>query len=106
MSNSAAPVTPVQRVWLIDEVVRNILDQVPSVGCSRTLASCARVSTALSEPALDALWSRMSGLLPLCRLLPHSSDADVGHPDHSEQMLAAADTIVGGQTIYIADPTP
>ncbi|KAH9903500.1 hypothetical protein C8Q73DRAFT_55655 [Cubamyces lactineus] len=88
MNNPSAPLTPVQRVWLIDEVVRNILVHVPSIGCSRTLASCARVSTALSEPALDVLWSKMTGLLPLCRLLPHSSDAVVGHSDHSEQKLA------------------
>ncbi|KAI0327506.1 hypothetical protein GY45DRAFT_1327509 [Cubamyces sp. BRFM 1775] len=91
MSNPPVPMTPVQRVWLIDEVVRNILVQVPSVGCSKTLASCARVSTALSEPALDVLWSKMTGLLPLCELLPQSSDAVVGHPNHPEQKLA--DTI-------------
>ncbi|KAH9848624.1 hypothetical protein C2E23DRAFT_888881 [Lenzites betulinus] len=65
--------TPAQRAWLIDEVVRNILVHVPSVGSSRTLASCARVSRALSEPALDMLWSRMVDLSPLCQLLPEDS---------------------------------
>ncbi|KAL1948566.1 hypothetical protein VTO73DRAFT_12641 [Trametes versicolor] len=59
----------VQRAWLIDEIVRNILAHVPLVGSSKTLANCARVSTALSEPALDMLWSRMTGLSPLCQLL-------------------------------------
>ncbi len=65
--------SPVQRAWLIDEVVRNILAHVPLVGSSKTLANCARVSTALSEPALDMLWSRVTGLSPLCQLLDASS---------------------------------
>ncbi|KAI0822450.1 hypothetical protein BC628DRAFT_1501746 [Trametes gibbosa] len=72
----------VQRAWLIDEVARNILAHVPSVGCARTLASCARVSSALSEPALDMLWCRMVDLSPLCRLLPEDEgeDDDDGRP--------------------------
>ncbi|KAI0772730.1 hypothetical protein BD413DRAFT_621953 [Trametes elegans] len=61
--------TAAQRVWIIDEVVRNILAQLPSAGCSKTLARCACVSTAVSEPALDLLWRKMSGLLPFCTLL-------------------------------------
>ncbi|KAI0634153.1 hypothetical protein C8Q77DRAFT_731788 [Trametes polyzona] len=61
--------TAAQRTWLIDEIVRNILAHIPCVGYSKTLASCARVSSALSEPALDMLWSKMTELLPLCRLL-------------------------------------
>ncbi|RDX52499.1 hypothetical protein OH76DRAFT_1480612 [Lentinus brumalis] len=60
------------KIWFIDELIRSILAHLPKNGCERTLAACARVSRSLSEPALDALWYRMSGLLPLVRLLPNS----------------------------------
>ncbi|KAI0372407.1 hypothetical protein BV20DRAFT_69513 [Pilatotrama ljubarskyi] len=86
MANCYWQGTATQRVWLIDEIVRNILANLPSVGSSRTLASCARVSSALSEPALDLLWSRMTGLSPLCELLPQCSD----HPDADECKDGAA----------------
>lgn len=59
------------QIWYIDEILRNILDHI-SFGCESTLASCARTSRALSEPALDALWRKISGLVPLFRLLPRS----------------------------------
>ncbi|KAI0672395.1 hypothetical protein C8Q78DRAFT_990844 [Trametes maxima] len=72
---SDATWTAVQQAFLIDEIVRNILVHLPSVGCSKTLARCARVSSALSEPALDILWSRMTGLSPLCQLLPVLSNS-------------------------------
>ncbi|KAI0643820.1 hypothetical protein C8Q79DRAFT_928299 [Trametes meyenii] len=47
--------TVVQQVLLIDEIVRNILAHLPSAGCSKTLA-------------------RMTGLSPLCQLLPTLED--------------------------------
>ncbi|CDO75098.1 hypothetical protein BN946_scf185010.g23 [Trametes cinnabarina] len=72
--------TAVRQAWYIDEIVRNILAHVPSIGRSKTLASCARVSRAVSEPALDMLWSRMTGLYALCELLPRS-------PDRFEQLV-------------------
>lgn len=55
-------------LWLIDELVRNILTQLPK-GDS-TLARCARVSRSLSAPALDILWYALQGVLPLLKLLP------------------------------------
>ena len=64
-------VSRTHHMWYIDEILRNILSHLPS-GCQSTLASCARVSKALSEPALDALWCKISGLVPLFRLLPRS----------------------------------
>ncbi|KAM5545996.1 hypothetical protein V8D89_000122 [Ganoderma adspersum] len=64
-------VSRTHHMWFIDEILRNVLSHLPS-GCQSTLASCARVSKALSEPALDALWRKISGLVPLFRLLPRS----------------------------------
>ncbi|KAI1792776.1 hypothetical protein LXA43DRAFT_887016 [Ganoderma leucocontextum] len=64
-------VSRAHQMWFIDEILRNILSHLPS-GCQSTLASCARASKALSEPALDALWCKISGLVPLFRLLPRS----------------------------------
>ncbi len=64
-------VSRAHHIWFIDEILRNILSHLPS-GCYSTLSSCARVSKALSEPALDALWCKISGLVPLFRLLPRS----------------------------------
>ena len=60
------------QIWFIDEIIRSILAQLPRNGGQRALACCARVSRSLSEPALDALWYKMSGLAPLFRLLPYS----------------------------------
>ncbi|PIL28939.1 hypothetical protein GSI_08986 [Ganoderma sinense ZZ0214-1] len=69
--NDQRSVSRTHHLWFIDEILRNILSQLPS-GSHSTLASCARVSKALSEPALDALWYKISGLVPLFRLLPRS----------------------------------
>ena len=55
-------------IWFIDEVVRNVLTQLPRGG-ERTLARCARVCHALSEPALDVLWYKLHGVTPLLKLL-------------------------------------
>ena len=60
------------RIWFIDEIIRNILTHLPANGRDDTLTHCARVSRSLSEPALDILWYKMSGLVPVLRLLPAS----------------------------------
>ncbi|KAI0356991.1 hypothetical protein OH77DRAFT_187499 [Trametes cingulata] len=100
MTNTYWHATAVQRVWLIDELVRNILGHLPSVGSAKTLASCARVSSTLSEPALDLLWSRMTGLSPLCQLLPQCCDdsdaertdgAATSLPDKQLEVIAEED---------------
>ena len=69
--HDGAGIPPTHQIWYIDEILRNILVYIPS-GCESTLASCARVSRALSEPALDALWRKISGLVPLLKLLSRS----------------------------------
>ncbi|KAI8989193.1 hypothetical protein BD414DRAFT_329184 [Trametes punicea] len=82
------PMNAIQHVWMIDEIVRNILAHLPPIGCSRTLVSCARVSKALSEPALDMLWSKMTGMHPLCELLPQPCEESVDRPGDSHAVLA------------------
>lgn len=60
-------------VLLIDEILEHILEQ-----CSdwsekdyrRTLSQVARCCRAWQDPALDRLWSRLDGIMPLVRLLP------------------------------------
>ena len=64
-------------IWLIDEVVRNILTQFPP-GSERTLAHCALVAQALCIPALDILWYKLDGLSPVLRLFsPQDEDAAI-----------------------------
>lgn len=71
MATLEGTVSHAHQVWFIDEILRNILSHLPC-GSQSTLASCARVSKALGEPALDALWCKISGLIPLFKLLPRS----------------------------------
>ncbi|TFK81954.1 hypothetical protein K466DRAFT_604066 [Polyporus arcularius HHB13444] len=82
------------KIWFIDELIRSILAHLPKNGCERTLAACARVSRSLSEPALDALWYRMSGLLPLVRLLPNSF-AEIKEESADRDNFALRGTIDG-----------
>ncbi len=60
----------VQRVWNINEVVREVMRQSTADGA--TLANCARVSRAISELALEVLWEELTGFEPLCSILPKS----------------------------------
>ena len=69
--HDGAGIHPSYQIWSIDEILRNNPAYIPS-GCESTLASCARVSRALSEPALDALWRKISDLVPLLKLLSRS----------------------------------
>lgn len=57
-------------LWSIAEVVREVMKQ--SADEESTLAQCARVSHAFSEPALEVLWEEQEGLGKLLGLLPAS----------------------------------
>ncbi|KAI9056431.1 hypothetical protein FKP32DRAFT_1682376 [Trametes sanguinea] len=88
------PRTATQRAWLIDEVVRDIMAHLPPAGRPKTLANCARVSRAVSEPALDVLWSRLTELSPLWNLLPDildNFDSDSPVDGRTVEMLAVDD---------------
>ncbi|OJT05684.1 hypothetical protein TRAPUB_3476, partial [Trametes pubescens] len=64
-------------LWSIAEVVREVMIQ--SADEHNTLAKCAIVSRALSEPALEVLWEKQQGLGKLLGLLPASfKKADSG----------------------------
>ncbi|TBU58551.1 hypothetical protein BD310DRAFT_977262 [Dichomitus squalens] len=102
--------------WYIDEILRNILDHI-SFECDGTLASCARTSRALSELALDALWRKISGLVPLCSLsLPSFSEegkeGDAGPTflqfSHVAQYLPFLSLTLRRVTFYVqaASPSP
>ncbi|TFK81958.1 hypothetical protein K466DRAFT_666808 [Polyporus arcularius HHB13444] len=57
-------------VWSIAEVVREVMEQ--NADSAKTLASCARVSHAFSEPALEVLWRELVGLDRLLSILRKS----------------------------------
>lgn len=57
-------------LWAIPEVVREVMRQ--SADEQDTLAQCARVSRAFSEPALEVLWEKQEGLELFFRLLSSS----------------------------------
>ncbi|RPD61772.1 hypothetical protein L226DRAFT_612237 [Lentinus tigrinus ALCF2SS1-7] len=57
-------------VWSIAEVVREVMEQ--NAENVSTLSSCARVSHAFSEPALEVLWREQSGLNRLLSILRKS----------------------------------
>ncbi len=64
-------------LWSIAEVVREVMKQ--SADEQDTLAQCARVSRAFSEPALEILWERQEGLEILFRVLSSSIEmVDIG----------------------------
>lgn len=76
------------RLWAIDELIRNVLAHLPPGRRLSTLASCARVSPALSEPALDLLWSKLSGLMPLFKLISSSSREVPGIHSNAEASVS------------------
>ncbi|RPD61778.1 hypothetical protein L226DRAFT_393668 [Lentinus tigrinus ALCF2SS1-7] len=86
----------VSQVWFIDEIIRSILAHLPTNGCRPTLARCARVSRSLSDPALDALWYKMSGLMPLIRLLPRTF-AELRNDNGNEATFMLRDAIDGSE---------
>ncbi|KAI0719806.1 hypothetical protein C8T65DRAFT_635215 [Cerioporus squamosus] len=57
-------------VWSIAEVVRAVMEQ--NADNAKTLASCARVSHAFSEPALEVLWRELVNLDRLLSILRKS----------------------------------
>ena len=60
------------KIWTIVEVVREVMKQCREHELEGTLASCARVSRAISEPALEVLWEELDGLHGLFALLSSS----------------------------------
>lgn len=79
--------TPMHSVLLIDEILEYILEfcsDWPQEEYRQTLACIARCCKAWRDPALDRLWYRLDGVMPLVRLLPgfvagtDGSDAVVG----------------------------
>ncbi|EIW78563.1 hypothetical protein CONPUDRAFT_145742 [Coniophora puteana RWD-64-598 SS2] len=66
-SSSSQPMLSTHRALSINEVIFNIATYVEA---KKDIASLARVSRALSEPALDVLWSNLDSFIPLLQCLP------------------------------------
>lgn len=65
--------TPMHSVLLIDEILEYILEFCSDWSQEeyrQTLACIARCCKAWRDPALDRLWYRLDGVMPLVRLLP------------------------------------
>ncbi|KAH9939241.1 uncharacterized protein BXZ73DRAFT_43729, partial [Epithele typhae] len=69
-------------VWSIAEVVREVMYQ--SLGDRRTLVSCAQVSRAISEPAVEVLWETLRGIGRLLALLPSSVKRITGQDNDTQ----------------------
>lgn len=70
MSNCTHPrgaMCTVHPVWVIAEVVRELMEQCRDN--KATLSSCARVSHAFSQPALEVLWGKLHGMHALYSIL-------------------------------------
>ena len=70
---------PVHRIWSIAEVIREVVQHHEDN--PGTLASCACVSRAFSEPALEVLWKVADGLVNLFSLLSKSMKTLFGGED-------------------------
>jgi hypothetical protein len=58
------------RCLLISEIIHLICAELGGVCAKKSLAGLAQTCLAFREPALDALWYELHGLLPLVRCMP------------------------------------
>jgi hypothetical protein len=58
------------RCFLISEITHVICTELSNVWAREPLARLARTCQALREPALDALWYELHGLIPLVKCMP------------------------------------
>lgn len=59
------------RALFIDEIIRDVFEFCLDYGQSKhTLCQVARCCKAWKDPALDKLWSQLSSVQPLLRLVP------------------------------------
>ncbi|KAL0946121.1 hypothetical protein HGRIS_012386 [Hohenbuehelia grisea] len=74
----------------VDEIFRNIVDQIPVTDGQCTLASLAQTCRAFKDPSLARLWSQLSTILPLLKLFPE--DAWEIADDHVPVLVSGSDS--------------